>query len=189
MKTLNLSPSGDFLPILKFNAKSGRWYKRDPEGNEFVDNEVPSLTAVFDLENIRTGWLKFGQGTGPEFFADPDLATQAARPDDTFKRGFQLKVYSEKTLDGLREVMSNSISLNKAITAVFEQFSKNAQPEKVPLVTCTAVTPVTGRHGTNFEPTLEIAQWVDRPDALKNAATTPPPQPEGTASQIGTAEY
>jgi hypothetical protein len=214
--TLNLNTGGgNFLPILKYNAKAGRWLKRDAQGDEFVDNEVANMTAIFDLENIETGWLHFAPATGPEFVADPDLSNAGPRPDNSFKRGFCLKVFSEKNLDGAREVLSNSISLNRAILALYDHYENSPNKDddnRLPVVTCTGVEAFTGKHGTNYEPTLDIVGWEARPDALKEdavdatpatpAAPPPPVQaapplpapaapssPVQPASQIATPEY
>ena len=197
--SLNLNTGGgNFLPILKYNAKAGRWLKRDAQGDDFVDNEVTNMTAIFDLANIETGWLHFAPATGPDFVVDPDLSNAGPRPDNSHKRGFRLKVFSEKNLDGAREIMSNSISLNRAILALYDDFenSPNADDDTLPVVTCTGVEAFIGKHGTNYEPSLEIVSWEARPEALKEvaeeaapAAPPPPVQTAQPASQIATPEF
>ena len=181
---LNLSTnSGDFLPILKYNAKAGRWYAR-PEGSD-DDVEVTNLKAVFDLENIQTGWLHFGPN-GPDWQPDESLAKSGAAPSQDHKRGFKIHVHSPKQLGGTRELMSSSMMMNGAINALYSAWEQGGK-KQCPVVSCTGTTPITGKHGTNYEPILAIDKLVDRPadmailgggSAPAQAAT---PEPEAPA--------
>ena len=56
---------GDFIPYLKYNAKAGRWYSKVENNGEFEEKEIEGLTAIFDLANIRTGYMKFAAGEAP----------------------------------------------------------------------------------------------------------------------------
>ena len=184
---LHLS-SSDLTPIIKYNAKAGRWYKRaqDASGN-WLDFEVQSLVAVFDLANIRTGWVLFNTTSPPVFVQDADLATPGASPGDGYKRGFRLTMFSEKLLDGMREMMSNSGVTNSAINALYGDF-ENA-PErtkgKAPVVAVQNPLPVTGQHGTNYQPVFKIMKWITPPAAMtappKAAQPVPPPPAAATA--------
>ena len=183
---LNLGNSGgDFLPILKYNAKAGRWYVREDD----EDVEVDGMTAMFDFENIQTGWLHFGP-TGPDWRPDPDLSTATDSPGGDFKRGFKIHVYAKKQLGGAREFMSSSqmaCGAIKKLYAEYEESGKGAQLDhrgigQVPVVKCTGTNAITGKHGTNFEPVLEIVKWMKRPPEddlpiLSGGASTPAPAP------------
>src|SRR4051812_47950315 len=51
---------GDFLPIIKYDARAGRIFRVDrgidgPNPTDITD----SFTAVFDFANIETGWMNF----------------------------------------------------------------------------------------------------------------------------------
>jgi hypothetical protein len=90
---LNLEPrSADFVPYVKFNAKAGRWYSKLDTGEEF---EVANMTAIFDLESIRVGWLHYQEGLAPDATWDSG-PTAAAPPTPQHKRGFSLNVYSKE---------------------------------------------------------------------------------------------
>lgn len=181
------SPSngGDFDPYLKYNAKAGRWYTK-PDGQGAEEYEVANMTAVFDIPNIKTGWFLFSAGAAPDKRFDPSLSEALAKPGENFKRGFELKVFSDKNIGGVREFASTAGAVIDAMNAVYDayQAAPEAATGKLPVVQCTGVTPITGKHGTNYQPTLGIVAWVDRPVELAGdppkappAASPPPPAP------------
>lgn len=164
---LNLAPrtNADFISYLKYNSKAGRWYIRNDIGEEI---EVKDLTAIFDLENIKTGWVLFAEGTAPDTLWDPDKSHAAQQPSPAHRRGFAVNVYSTQKLGGLREYSSNSNASIISITDLYTEFEK--APERtqglVPVVTCESVEPVRSKFGTNFQPVLKIVKWVPRPSEL-----------------------
>jgi len=172
------SGGGDFVPYVKYNAKAGRWYtKKDEQGApEF---EVTNMTAIFDMDNLRTGWFDFPAGGTPDKQFDPSLSQAAPRPSDKHKRGFQLNAFSEANLLGLREFSSTAGVVIEAMNALHDQWLANhaANPGKVPVVKCSGVLPITSKHGTNYQPVLEIVAWAERPTELagKPAQATPAP--------------
>jgi hypothetical protein len=183
------SPSGggDFKPFLKYNAKAGRWYTKADEAGA-VEYEVTNMTAVFDMENIHPGWFLFAAGVAPVKQLDPSMSQQSASPGDGFKRGFEMLVYSDKNLGGVREFASTAGVVIDAMNALHTDWE--AAPErssgKLPVVKCVGTLPITGKHGTNFSPALEIVSWVDRPSVLPGAqvasqqqAAAPPPASSG----------
>lgn len=162
---LNLEPrSADFIPYVKFNAKAGRWYSKTETGEEF---EVSNMTAIFDLESIRVGWLLFTEGLAPDATWDSG-PTAAAPPTPQHKRGFSLNVYSKKELGGIREFSSTSNITIVAIKELYDKF-ENAPERKqgmVPVVRCDNVLPVKSKFGTNYQPVLTLTKWVPRPAEL-----------------------
>lgn len=183
---INLEPrSSDFIPYLKFNGKAGRWYCKNDNGDEI---EVQNMTAIFDLAQIKTGWILFSEGAAPDTVWDNGAV--AAQPSPKHKRGFALNAFSPKELGGVREFSATS---NNAIIAIKELHAKfEAAPEAakglVPVVKCESVTPVKSKFGTNYQPIFAITKWVPRPDALPagvaaSSEVPPPvnPQPSPTA--------
>ena len=170
---LNLQPrsSEDFTPYLKFNGKAGRWYVKTDTGTE---EEVTNLTAIFDLANIKTGWIQFAEGTAPDAIWDKD-GTIPPAPSPQHKRGFSVNVFSPKLLGGLREFSSSSNGAIIAIREIYDVFEQTHDPDKtmVPVVACESVTPVKSKFGTNYQPVLKIVKWVPRPQDMP--AQTPPP--------------
>tara|TARA_R110000803_G_scaffold183142_1_gene245507 strand:- start:436 stop:1032 length:597 start_codon:yes stop_codon:yes gene_type:complete len=171
--------TGDFVLYIKYNAKAGRWYsKYDGEG----DKEVSDMTAVFDMENIKTGQLKFAAGLAPEHRWDSSLGANDAVADEGYKRGFLIQIFSDKNIGGLREFSSNAGSVNEAMNALYDTYEAGlaANPGMLPVVKCTQVTPIEGKHGTNFTPTLEIVGWTARPDAMDGGSDAPAPAPQAS---------
>lgn len=172
---------GGFTTYLKYNAKAGRWYTKKDE-KDAPEFEVTNMTAIMDLANVKTGWFLFAAGVAPAKTYDPSLSQAAAKPGDGFKRGFEVLVFSDKNLLGVREFSSTAGVVIEAINAVYDAYT--AAPEagqgKLPVVKCVGVHPVTNKHGTNYQPQLEIVGWADRPADLPGGAPTqqqasPPP--------------
>jgi len=176
MGFMNVTPSdGDFKVYVGFNAKAGRWYtKRDGKDEPLF--EVTDMTAVFDMPGLQTGWFKFSAGVAPEKVMDPSFSTSAPNPGQDFKRGFQIDLYSEKNLLGLREFSSTAGIVIEAMNALYDAWT--AAPEtaagQLPVVRCVGVTPVGNKHGTNYQPKFEIIGWTDRPAALGEGGTAAP---------------
>jgi hypothetical protein len=160
----NPASGGSFTTYVKYNAKAGRFYtkKDEPDSEEF---EVKEMTAIFDMDNIQTGWFLFAPGVAPVKNMDPSLSQPAPNPGEGFKRGFQLHLYSEKNLLGLREFSSTAGAVIDAMNDLHTDWEAGAgaNPGKVPVVKCVAVHPVTNKHGTNYKPQFKIIKWVDRP--------------------------
>ena len=105
------------------------------------------------------------------------MAESAPSPGAEFKRGFQIDLYSEKNLLGLREFSSTAVIVIEAMNTLYDMWM--AAPEstsgKLPVVRCTGVHPVTNKHGTNYQPSFAILDWVDRPGALASSGSTTSP--------------
>lgn len=166
---LNIGASGGFKTFIKYNAKAGRWFLRDSDG----DKEIPMpLGFVADMDNIATGWMKYQEGQAPQRRFDPDLQTPAPSPGEGFKRGFVMMVFSARFFGGAAEFGGNSIHLANAFKDVYAEWeaARGAHAGKLPVITCETVEPMKDKHGTNYRPKLIIAQWVDRPNDLPNVS-------------------
>jgi len=181
----NTASGGEFTPYVKYNAKAGRWYtkKDEPDAAEF---EVQNMTAIFDMDNLQTGWFLFASGVAPSKTMDPSLAVAAPCPGEGFKRGFQIEVFSEKNLLGKREFSSTAGSVIDALNDLHDHWlaGREANPGKLPVVKCSGVQPITNKHGTNYRPVLEIVAWADRPAEMQGSAPqAPTPAPAPAAAQ------
>ena len=194
---LNLEPrNGDFTPYIKFNAKAGRWYTKTDSGEEV---EVSNMTAIFDLANIKTGWINFVEGAAPDVVYDN--GSTAKQPSPQHKRGFAVNAFSAKELGGLREFSSTSNSAIIAIKELYEEFEAAPESRKglVPVVKCENVLPVKSKFGTNYQPVLTISKWVPRPPAMLatiNGAPeetaeekVPPPADKSKPEEANTEEF
>lgn len=162
---------GSFKVFVSYNAKAGRWYTKKDE-QDAPQFEVTNMTAIFDMDNLRTGWFLFAAGVAPVKQFDPSLSEAAAKPGEGFKRGFELDVFSEANLLGVREFASTAGIVIDAMNELYDHWvaGKAANPGKLPVVKCVGVLPVTNKHGTNYKPQLEIVAWADRPAQLAGAA-------------------
>jgi hypothetical protein len=168
---LNLSVGdGDFTPFMKYNAKAGRFYVRPEGATEEV--EIVNPVVAFDMANIRTGWLFYAEGSGPEKIWDPSLSQAAPKPNDArkFKRGFEVMVYGNSIIPrttqklGLRELSSTAGNVITAILRMYADYESGlaSNPSCVPVFACEGVKPITGAYGVNYEPIFTLRQWVQR---------------------------
>src|SRR4051812_48703519 len=74
----------DFRPYVKSNARVGRIFRVDKKstgtGWEKIETDITAnLKAIFDLENLKTGWLRFPRGAAPDHHL---VALDQALPDE-----------------------------------------------------------------------------------------------------------
>jgi hypothetical protein len=164
---LNIGGTGVTKPYCKYNAKADKWFVRGANGE---DAEIQRPTFLIDLDNIATGWLHFREGQAPERLMDPSLHQPAPSPGEGFKRGFVVATYSPKFFGGVAEFASASIHLANAIKDVYAQYEaeKANHRGQLPVIACTGSEAMKDRYGTNYRPTFQIVQWVDRPKQLPN---------------------
>ncbi len=178
----------DFKVYVKYNAKAGRWYTREDK-QDAEEFEVADMTAVFDFENLKTGWFLFAPGVAPVKQLNDEMRHWAVKPSPDFKQGFQVNVFSPQNLMGVREFCSTAGAVIDAMNAVYDDYADAAESKagKLPIVKCVTVKPVTSKHGTNYAPVLQIMGWVDRPAELseKVEAKAPPLQPAYSAESEG----
>jgi hypothetical protein len=120
------------------------------------------------MDNLQTGWFLFAAGQAPSKVMDASLTQMSANPGDGYKRGFQLNLYSDKNLSGLREFSSTAGVVIEAMNTLYDQWEANkaSNAGKLPVVKCAGVTPITGKHGTSYRPDLQVVAWADRPAQL-----------------------
>jgi hypothetical protein len=175
---------GDFKVYVKYNAKAGRWYTKEdkPDSEDF---EVTDMTAVFDFASLKTGWFLFAPGVAPVKQLNDELRHWAVKPSPDFKQGFQIDVFSNKNLLGVREFASTAGAVIEAMNDVYDAYdtSPESKQGKLPIVKCTGVKPITSKHGTNYQPVLAITGWTERPpeltvnDTPEPTTAQPPMQP------------
>lgn len=191
---LNLSVGdGDFTPFIKYNAKAGRWYVK-PEGAT-DEVEIVNPVLAFDMANIRTGWLHYAEGSGPEKLWDPSSTQMAPKPPGPkkFKRGFEVMVYGHAVVPGtpkilgLREFSSTAGNVISAILRMYAEYETGLarNPDAVPIYACTGVKAITGAYGVNYEPLFSLNKWVPRAKVPAFDDMVPdPPKTNGDYSEI-----
>ena len=110
----------DFKVFVKYNAKAGRWYTKEDkqDGEEF---EVQDMTAVFDFASLRTGWFLFAAGVAPVKQLNDEISVFPPRPTKDFKQGFQLNLFSNKNLLGVREFAATAGIVIDAMNDLYDR--------------------------------------------------------------------
>src|SRR3990167_3963411 len=167
---LNLTVNdGDITPYLKYNAKAGRFYVRTQGATEDVEIDRPRL--AIDMAHIKTGWIFYQEGAGPEKVWDPSPTQMAARPvgPRKFKRGFEAMTFGNDEIRGvgklgLREFSSTATNVITAILGMYADYEAGlaANPNNIPFYACLGVKPIQGAYGTNYEPQFVLKSWIPR---------------------------
>lgn len=187
--------TGDFLPIVKYDARAGKFFKVDKRvdgGSDAI--EVPLNTRFgLDIGTLEAGYVMFGpQGPVRHMVPYIDGVAMPPQPQDKdaegklmFRPGFYVKVVGQ-AVDGAREWCSNAAVLLNAMDELYQQVihAPEAAAGKIPLIriaSTVAVKSGTGaRSSTNYAPVLAVDTWVDRPD-ICGPRTVPAPGGNGTA--------
>lgn len=187
------APSGDFTPIVKYDARAGRIFRVDriDTGNGFESNPIDittSFKAVCDFENLETGWIDFATGNAPSFVLVPRGNQLPPKPSTTHKNGVRFMLKLSKDCGGdkpVREIAGTSRAFLNGTQAVVEQWLREAKdhPGMLPVIVLEKTTPVkTGsgdKSSTNYHPTWRLVSWVPRPADLVKVA----PQGNGATAQ------
>lgn len=175
---------GEFLPIVKYDARAGLWFRVDRVdtgsgfGNEPVDI-TRGFKAIFDLENLQTGWISFPSGSAPlsSFVMMRDLRAQQTRlpltPGDGFNNGLRFMIKLAKDIGGdkpVREVMSTAGSFMDGVEVLYLEYEKQAPANagKLPVVVMDGIALIKSGSGnrtsSNYRPNLKIVGWAPRGD-------------------------
>jgi hypothetical protein len=166
---LNIASSGDFVPYLKYDAKSGR-FKVKPDGtDQWV--EIRDFNLAFDMEHIRTGWIWYPQdGAPPHKMWSPSVSADVGpRPGLDYKLGFEVMVYGNTIIPGtnskigLRSWSANAFCTVSSINEMYAAFEKElpANPGKCPIYAFKTVKETEGAY-INYKPVFELVAWADK---------------------------
>jgi hypothetical protein len=186
-----------YLPIVKYDARSGRITRRDRENGESNDVDITrSFKAIMDFENVEIGWSDFTNGP-PDFrlvrFADGGSIPKPS--EGNFKRCVRFVVKLSKECGGdVREFASNAGACLDGIKKLKDEYDAGVKsnPGKLPVVSLADTIAKTSSGGalktTNYVPVFEITGWVKRPDDLvyqsrsSSAPSAAPSAPPATGS-------
>lgn len=167
---------GSFLPIIKYDARSGRISRRDRENGENNDVDITrNFKAIFDFENVEIGWINFNTGGAPDFRVSryADGASIDKPTGEGFKRGVRFVIKLSKECGGdIREFASNAAAFLEGAKSLMDAYEKGSKENagKLPVVGLKDSTPKTSSGGavktTNYVPVWEITGWVKRPEDL-----------------------
>jgi hypothetical protein len=177
---------GNFLPMLKYDARVGTMFLQDRvfEGGRW-ETEQKDVTrefrATFDLETAQRGWINFPKGAAPQTVLVPFGQDPGDPPTGEYKEGVRILVKMDANLSGdVREFMSTALAIWNAIDALHDAYLDGAaaNPGALPVVDLETVKETKMANGTAFTPVFKIVDWTPRPPDLPKtaAARTAPPK-------------
>jgi hypothetical protein len=175
---LNLG-GGDTGPItqhIKYDARAGRIFRVDREDG--VSDQVDithEFKAIFDLENVEVGYIKFETGQAPDFNMVPLGSPMPARASPEHKQGVRLLVKLSAAHGGdVRELSSTAMSFLGKISELHDKYEEGvaANPGKLPVVAMTGSETIKTQKSTNYAPIFKISGWASRPADLPSKSTS-----------------
>lgn len=197
------STGGDFMPIVKYDARAGRLFRVDrvDTGAGFASDQVDitsSFKAIVDFENIEVGWIDFPPGAAPNFSLVAMGTQLPDRPTPRHKNGVRFILKLAKDCAGtkpIREIAGTSKAFLSGIEAVFTayQSEKAANAGKLPVIVLEKTTPIKSGSGektsTNYQPTFKIASWAPRGDLVfQSKGTAAPAASQQTPPSTGSTK-
>ena len=190
---------GDWLPIIKYDARSGRMFRIDrvQSTDGFASDPVDitqTFKAVFDFDNIESGWIDFPVGSAPSFYLVPIGQQLPPKPSEKHKNGVRILLKLAPSCGGdkqVREIASSAKAFLGGIEQVYSEYlrEKAKYPGQLPVLTLASTTPVVTGTGqtksTNYRPTFNISGWAKRPVDLVYTATAMPSAPAAHTNGAG----
>jgi hypothetical protein len=179
------SNSGDIMPIIKYDARAGRMFRIDREdGVNTPEDITDEFKAVFDFENVETGWIDFQTGGAPIFTLSPFGTTPPPFPGGSAKPGVRVMLrLAQDCGNDVRELATTAKAALRGIDALHTAYmdAKDANPGKLPVVAIEKIIPIISEGGgqktTNYSPIFVIIGWTERPkDLIFKAKNQPKPQ-------------
>ena len=172
----------DFLPIVKFDARAGRFFRVDREDGVSTPHDITrNFKAVFDFENLEVGWISFNAGSAPDFQMVPFGTDRGPKPSDNHKGGIRMSVKLSGECGGdCRELAGTSGAMMKGIDLLHDEYLAGAvaNPGKLPVVVLEDTIPIESGSGakksTNYQPVFQIIGWVKRPGGLNDGGNAQP---------------
>jgi hypothetical protein len=178
--------SGNFLPVMKYDARAGVIYTqdrvfRDREWQTEQRNVTEDMQAIFDLANVQVGWMLFPKGGPPQMVLKRPGEDIGERPSKDHKEGLRLIVNIIDDPAGPRELLSTSLALWRGIDELHDAYlaGLRANPDKLPVVVLADINEVKSQDNINYEPVFKIIKWVPRPaDLPVNGIAPAEPKPK-----------
>lgn len=183
---------GDIIPIIKYDARAGRMFRRDRINGE---NEQVDITqdfkAIFDFENVETGTINFDTGGAPDFCVVRYGERIPPTPSDKHRPGVRILVKLGKDVGGdVRELASTAKVFLSGIDKLHNDYLAGVKdnPGKLPIVELGQSLPITtgegARKSTNYSPVFKIIGWATRPNDLTYIPRSANASPEPVAAAM-----
>lgn len=200
--TGNEGISGPFLQWSARGTQDGTvppqtFYVRDENGKTPFDM---TNGVVLDIEKMKTGWQRSEGivGQAPEWKWNPSPAQMMPQPGEDYKKGFSVACAIGGGKTATWEQAGAAVW--QALTELAPALQQQPAAGKLPQVRLKEARMLQFKRGSTVVPMLEIIQWVDRPDCLKEGAAAgiatesaptpaPAPQPAPAAAPSGDVEF
>ena len=197
---LNLNSGGDYLEIVKYDARSGRVTRidRDADSGERAAVDITDgFECLPDLEHAGKGWAWFqsGQQSTLDFvmrWFDAEITFVAAafgKPSPGSALRLTLSPKSGRWHGAEpRELTVTASAAFNGLWALYTQglAQREHYPGKTPVAKLTGVKPVTSgsgaRKSTNYEPQFAIVKWVKSPQDFEMPPERTGATPNGSAA-------
>jgi hypothetical protein len=163
---LNLSSGGGNANFLRFSPQANAWTNSDGV-------EVELKKVVFDIDNVKTGWLHLGVGVR-DWQPDQTLGRKGAQPSPDHKRGFEVTFYNKEI--GTASWSSNGVGPNMGLEQLYTTCAADraANEGKLPVVEYKGSKMEKIGKGTTRIPQFTIVSWIDRPAGMDSTEQAEP---------------
>ena len=168
---------------LSSSSGSGNYIRFSPQANAWTNNnneEIELKKVVFDIDNIRTGWLLLGVGVR-DWVQDESVGKKGPQPSPEHRRGFDITLYNKEI--GPAAFSSNGVGNNIMLETMYKACiaERAANPGKLPVLEYQGSKAEKIGKGTTRIPQFKLTGWVARPAGLDavadefEAEPAPPP--------------
>jgi hypothetical protein len=161
-----------FMPSAKWDAKAGRFYvfnreQVDGQWTTVKADVTEDFAAIFDLENVETGYIRFPEKAAPEAVLAPAAEDRdlGPPPSKDHKQGVRIICRIADDPAGPREILSTSAAFWNAIDTLHDDYLAGLadHPGQLPVAVLASVQVTETTNGTSAQPVFEIIEWVKRP--------------------------
>ena len=159
---LNLSSSSGSGNYIRFSPQANAWTNSNGE-------EITLKKVVFDIDNIKTGWLLLGVGVR-DWVQDESVGKKGPQPSPEHRRGFDITLYNKEI--GAAAFSSNGVGNNISLEQMYKACAaeRAANPGKLPVVEYKGSKAEKIGKGTTRIPQFVLTGWVARPAGLDAVA-------------------
>jgi len=157
---------------LSSGSGSGNYIRFSPQANAWTNNNNEEITlkkVVFDIDNIKTGWLLLGVGVR-DWVQDVSVGKKGPQPSPEHKRGFQVVLYNKEI--GAAEWSSNGVGPNMGLEQMYKACAAEhmSNLDKLPVLEYKGSKAEKIGKGTTRIPQFTLTGWVARPAGLDAVA-------------------
>ena len=155
---LNLSSGGGSGNYIRFSPQANAWTNNNNE-------EITLKKVVFDIDNIKTGWLLLGVGVR-DWVQDESVGKKGPQPSPEHRRGFDITLYNKEI--GSAAWSSNGVGNNISLETMYKACAaeREANPGKLPVLEYQGSKAEKIGKGTTRIPQFKLTGWVARPAGL-----------------------